>query len=87
MLANAVVNLVKDHPKDVVWIGGDINLPDIDWSSNSISGNSYNENLIHAIENSGLNKLLIFQPGTTIFLISLPRTYSLLYNPASQYLE
>ena len=87
----AIENLLKEHPKAVVWIGGDINLPDIDWSSNSISGNSYrkniNEKLIHAIENSGLNKLLIFQPGKTIFLISLPRTYPLLYNPASQYLE
>ena len=37
-LTSAIENLVKNHPKDVIWIGGDINLPDIDWSSNTISG-------------------------------------------------
>ena len=63
-LANAIESLVKDHPKDVVWIGGDINLPDIEWSSNSISGNSYrkdiNENLLEALSNSGLKQVVDF---------------------------
>ena len=39
-LVNAIESLVKEHPKDVIWIGGDINLPGIDWSSSSITGNS-----------------------------------------------
>ena len=56
-LANAIESIVKDGPKDVVWIGGAINLPDINWSSNSISGNSYrkdiNETIFEALANSG----------------------------------
>ena len=48
-LANAIESIVKDHPKDVVWIGGDINLPDINWSSNSISGNSYRKDINETI--------------------------------------
>ena len=55
---------MKDHPKDVVWIGGDINLPDIEWSSNSISGNGYrkdiNENLLEALSNSSLEQVVDF---------------------------
>ena len=55
---------MKDHPKYVVWIGGDINLPDIDRSSNSISGNRYrkviNENLLEALANSGIERVADF---------------------------
>ena len=63
-LANVIESIVKDHPKDVVWIGGDINLPDINWSSNSISGNSYrkdiNETILEVLANSGLEQVVDF---------------------------
>ena len=63
-LASAVENLAKDHPKDVIWIGGDANLPDIDWSTNTISGNNYkkeiNENLLQSAENYGLEQIVDF---------------------------
>ena len=59
-LASAIESIVKYHPKDVVWIGGDINLPDINWSSNSISRNSYrkdiNETILEAFALSGLEQ-------------------------------
>ena len=55
---------MKDHPKDEVWIGGVINLPDIKWSSNSISGNSYrkdiNETILEVLANSGLKQNVDF---------------------------
>ena len=63
-LANAIESIVKDHPKGVVWIGGDINLPNINWSSNSISGNSYrkdiNETILEVLANSGLEQVVDF---------------------------
>ena len=63
-LATAIESIVKYHPKDVVWIGGDINLPDINWSSNSISGNSYrkdiNKTILEALANSSLEQAIYF---------------------------
>ena len=57
-------HIVKDHPKDVIWVGGDINLPNVNWSNNSISGNNYrreiSENLIQAMEKSGLEQIVDF---------------------------
>jgi len=33
------------YPKCPVWIGGDANLPDIDWSADSIVSNNYNQSI------------------------------------------
>jgi len=30
-----------DFPDAIIWIGGDINLPNIDWLTNSHQGNNY----------------------------------------------
>lgn len=63
-LALALENLVKKYPKDVVWIGGDTNLPDIDWSTDTISGCSYkrevNETVLQAANNCGLDQMVDF---------------------------
>ena len=67
-LASAVENLVKNHPKGVIWIIGDANLPDIDLSSNTICGSNYmymykkerNENFLQSTENCGLDQLVDF---------------------------
>ena len=65
-LASAVENLAKDHPKDVIWIRGDANPPDIDWSTNTICGSNYmykkeiNENFPQSTENCGLDQLADF---------------------------
>ena len=54
----------EKHPKDVIWIGGDANLPDIDWSSNSITGNisrkDINETMIQTLENWGMDQMVDF---------------------------
>ena len=31
---------VDSHKKSVIWVGGDLNLPDINWSSQSVEGNA-----------------------------------------------
>ena len=58
-LTSTIKKLVKNHPNDVIWIGGDTNLPDIDWSSNTISGCSckreINETLLQTVDNYGLD--------------------------------
>ncbi|MEW8547322.1 MAG: reverse transcriptase domain-containing protein, partial [Candidatus Thiodiazotropha sp.] len=63
-LASAIESLVRKHPKDVIWIGGDANLPDIEWTTNSIYGNSYrkdiNETVLQAMENCGLDQVVDF---------------------------
>ena len=63
-LATAKENLEKKHTKDVIWIGGDSNLPDIDWSTNSITGCNYkrdiNEAVLQAADNCNLDQVVDF---------------------------
>ena len=58
-LTTAIESLVKRYPKEVIWIGGDASLPDINWSLNTVSGNNYkkeiNVTFLQAVENSGLD--------------------------------
>ena len=64
-LTTAIETLVKSYPKEVIWIGGDANLPDINWSLNTVSGNNYkkeiNVTFLQAVENSGLDQVVDFQ--------------------------
>ena len=48
-------NLIKDiktitnnHKTNPHWLGGDMNLPDIDWSTNSITGHRYSKSINEA---------------------------------------
>jgi len=34
-------NIICDNPDDVIWLAGDINLPNIEWASSSIKNSSY----------------------------------------------
>ena len=40
-LCQIIEDIIKENPAATIWLGGDINLPNIDWSTNSISGNNY----------------------------------------------
>ena len=40
-LCQAITDLSTGHSQSTIWIGGDANLPDIDWSNSSITGNNY----------------------------------------------
>ena len=63
-LATAMENLAKKHTKGVIWIGGDSNLPDINWSTNSTTGCNYkreiNAVVLQAADNCGLDQVLDF---------------------------
>ena len=45
--SNQLNQIHLDHPSSALWIGGDINLPDINWSNSSVSGHSYSLRLNH----------------------------------------
>ena len=36
-----MIIIMLENPKSIVWIGGDFNLPNINWIDNSISNNAY----------------------------------------------
>ena len=40
-LSSQLSQIHSDHPNSVLWIGGHINLPDINWSNTSVSGHSH----------------------------------------------
>ena len=40
-LCQAITDLSTSHNQSTIWIGGDANLLDIDWSNSSITGNNY----------------------------------------------
>ena len=40
-LCNLIQDIITDFPGAIIWIGGDINLPNIDWLTNSHNGNNY----------------------------------------------
>ena len=46
-LSNQLSQIHSDHPSSALWIVGDINLPDINWSNSSVSGHSYSLRLNH----------------------------------------
>ena len=56
---------MKRYSNEVIWIGGDANLPDINWSLNTVSGNNYKKEIIvtflQAVENCGLDQVVDFQ--------------------------
>ena len=33
--------MAHNNPNATIWVGGDLNLPNIDWTTNSPSGNNY----------------------------------------------
>jgi hypothetical protein len=53
-----VIEIACRSKKDIVWLGGDLNLPDIDWQTLSIKSNQYSKSLNQAyldkLENVGL---------------------------------
>ena len=63
-LCNCIVRVVTQHRNCPVWIGGDINLPDIDWNTNSISGNStamaINNLFLQCLEDCCLEQMVLF---------------------------
>ena len=45
ILCQCIKDVVSSHPKCAHWFGGDFNLPDIDWATESITGNQYRKSI------------------------------------------
>ena len=48
------------YKTNTIWFGGDFNLPDIDWQTNSIRGNQYPKEINETAINM-INKYRLFQ--------------------------
>ncbi|XP_038064967.1 uncharacterized protein LOC119735343 [Patiria miniata] len=63
-LCSSIRNISSNNRKSIVWIGGDLNLPDIEWSSSSVIGHRYpqslSNNFITTLAESGLDQIVSF---------------------------
>ena len=63
-LYNTIKSLCLKYPKSTIWVAGDFNLPDIDWITNTFSGNRYlneiNQTLLQIEEDLGLSQTVKF---------------------------
>ena len=63
-LCDTIRKISTDYPDATIWIGGDFNLPDIDWTNLSIKSNRYlialNELFIDCFNDTGLTQMVDF---------------------------
>ena len=63
-LCKAISNLYSNFKNHIIWIGGDANLPDIDWQTDSIQGHNYpvgiNKSYINLINDIGCQQIVDF---------------------------
>ncbi|XP_072039087.1 uncharacterized protein [Amphiura filiformis] len=63
-LNRTIIQLCQNNPGAAIWISGDINLPDIDWSTGSIISHQYrisiNESFLQVMDRAGLDQLIDF---------------------------
>lgn len=64
LLCSTVSKLSIDKPSSALWVGGDMNLPDISWESLSIDGRQYskaiNQSFLDSLENNNLEQIVNF---------------------------
>jgi len=63
-VCTVVYDLVNKYPNSTIWIGGDLNLPDIDWSIGTVISHNYpvnlNELIIDTFSTAGLFQSVTF---------------------------
>ena len=63
-LCNDIRRIIELHKTSTICIGGDANLPDIDWANDTITGNKYpkdiNEHFLCTKSDMGLNQIIDF---------------------------
>ena len=61
-LCEQLERIKRSHPNSAIWISGDINLPDINWSDNFVDGHSYslriNNLFLDFLNNNGLTQIV-----------------------------
>ena len=59
-LCTELDSIINGHPSSTVWIAGDVNLPDINWSSHCVTGHGYSLNLnnifLNFLDSNGLTQ-------------------------------
>nr|XP_054767499.1 uncharacterized protein LOC129274773 [Lytechinus pictus] len=79
-LCSTVENVASKNKKAALWIGGDLNLPDIDWTNLSVSGHNYpasmNNRLLNMTHDCTLQQMVTFptrlQSTLDLFLTNRP---------------
>ena len=63
-LNQAIEDLCTSNPEAAVWLGGDLNLPDINWATDEIVGHQYtksiNESFLLTLARTGLEQIVDF---------------------------
>jgi len=63
-LFNEIARITLKYKQNPVWIGGDFNLPDIDWQTKAVVGNSYpkmlNESFLDVLDSCNCDQLVEF---------------------------
>eukprot|EP00057_Strongylocentrotus_purpuratus_P028746 XP_011683220.1 PREDICTED: uncharacterized protein LOC105447168 [Strongylocentrotus purpuratus] len=83
-LCQSVENLHSQYRNAIIWIGGDLNLPDIDWETQSSSGNQYpmpiKQWFLEMLQNCNLQQMVSFPTRINncldLFLSSRPTLLS-----------
>ena len=67
-----IVNVISKNKNAVFWLGGDFNVPDIDWKKQIINGSQYpkslNSKLLDTIQDLGLSQVIETPTRGTSFL-------------------
>jgi len=79
-LCGSLESIVLSYPHDILWIAGDLHLPDINWTDSNIAGNNYplplNTAFLNSVNTFGLTLIVDFptrQSNTPdIFLTNRP---------------
>lgn len=83
-LCDAITNLNSAHPDATLWIGGDFNLPDVDWSTMSTTSYQYtvplNKLFLDCFDQNSLTQMVTFPTRESntldIFLTNRPSLIS-----------
>ena len=80
-ICSLIHDIMLENPKSIVWIGGDFNLPNINWIDNSISNNAYPLSLCNLLldtfDTFGFQQLVTFptrRHNTLVTMIFLQLT-------------
>jgi len=84
-LCGLLESIVLSYPHDILWIAGDLNLPDINWTDSNIAGNNYplplNTAFLNFVNTFGLTQIVDFptRQGNTldIFPTNRPSLFEL----------
>ena len=61
-LCKSAETLIKDNKNAIFWIGGDLNLPDIDWNLNAVQGHQYiktiNDEFLQFLQDNTLQQIV-----------------------------